>query len=103
MIDFKPGQTIKCTVKRVPRGDARDTIARLMRFDPAIKRSLKKAQNHRMRTLIVRSRGKRPWAVRRKAARHAVPSDGATWTMTWFPHVRPDFESVEQYLAVEAA
>lgn len=102
--NVKPGQTIKCTVVKEPRvEDARQTVSRLMRQDPDIKRQLKKAQEHRMRTLYVRSRGKRPWEVRRPASRHAIPHEGATWTMAYFPHVRPEFEAVEQYVKVEAA
>ena len=98
------GDTIRCTVVQEPRReDARQTVARLMRFDPDIKRTLKAAQTHRMNTLWVRSRGRRPWAVRRKAAQHAIPSQGATWTMSYFPHVAPDFRSVEQFVKVEKA
>ena len=101
---IKPGQTVKCTVVKEPkREDARQTLARLMRQDPDVRRQLKKAQEHRMRTLVVRSRGKRPWEVRRKAARYAIPHEGATWTMIYIPHVRPDFESVAEFVKVETA
>ena len=105
MLDnIKPGQSIKCTVIKEPRReDVRQTVSRLMRQDPDIKRQLKKAQEHRMRTLVVRSRGKRPWEVRRKASQHAIPHEGATWSMTYVPHVRPEFEAVEQFVKVEAA
>ncbi|GAB4547924.1 MAG: hypothetical protein Tsb0013_08120 [Phycisphaerales bacterium] len=99
-----PGDTIRCTVTKEPkREDARQTVARLMRFDPEIKRALKSAQEHRMRTLWVRSRGKRPWAVRRKAARHAIPSEGATWTMPFVAHVMNDFQAVSDFVKVEKA
>ncbi len=102
--NISPGQRITCTVVKEPRQeDARQTVSRLMRQDPDIKRQLKKAQEHRMRTLIVRSRGKRPWEVRQKASRHAIPREGATWSMTYIPHVRPDFESVAQFVKVESA
>lgn len=101
---IKPGQTIRCTVVKEPRReDARQTLSRLMRFDPAIKRKLKRAQEHRMRTLHVRSRGKRPWAVRRKSARYALPHEGASWRMPFVAHVMKDFESVSDYVKVEAA
>ena len=101
---IKPGQTLKCTVVKEPkREDARQTVTRLMRQDPDIKRQLKKAQEHRMRTLVVRSRGKRPWEVRRKASKLAIPHEGATWTMTYVPHARPDFENVAEFVKVEAA
>ena len=101
---IKPGQTIKCTVVKEPKiEDARQTVARLMRQDPDIRRTLKKAQEYRMRTLVVRSRGKRAWEVRRSAARHAIPHEGATWTMAYIPQVRRDFESVSDFVSVEPA
>ena len=103
MIDsLKPGQQIRCTIaKDVRNDDARSTVSRLMRFDPDIKRKLKGAQEHRMKTLVVRSRGKRPWPVRRKSARYAMPVAGASWTMTFFPHIAPDFRAVASYLTIE--
>lgn len=105
MLDgITPGDTIRCTVVKEPkRDDSRQTVSRLMRFDPDIKRTLKAAQEHRMKTLWVRSRGKRPWAVRRKAAQHAIPAEGAAWTMTYFPHIAPDFRSVSDFVKVEKA
>ncbi len=101
---IKPGQTIRCTVLRaVRRENDAQTIVRLMRQDPDIKRRLKKAQIYRMRTLVVRSRGKRPWAVRQKASKAAIAAEGATWTMTWIPQLANDFKAVSKYLKVEAA
>lgn len=101
---IKPGQQIRCTVVKEPaREDARQTISRLMRQDGDIKRALKSAQEHRMRTLVVRSRGKRPWEVRRPAARHAIPKQGATWTMAHAPHFIPDFNAVSDFVKVEKA
>ena len=104
MVDkLKAGQQIEVTIKEAPRREAdRKTIARLMRFDPDIKRALTKAQNHRMKTLVVRSRGRRPWAVRVKSARIARVETGASWKMTYFPHVAPEFRSVEKFLTVKA-
>ena len=101
---IKPGQTIRCTVVKEPRlQDDQQTVARLMRRDPTIKRQLTRAQSHRRRTLVVRSRGKRPWAVRRRTAKYAIPSLGATWTMRYTPEVAPDFRSISTYLKVEPA
>ena len=101
---ISPGDTIRCTVTKEPkRDDVRQTVSRLMRFDPDIKRALKGAQEHRMKTLWVRSRGKRPWAVRRKAGRYAIPSEGATWTMPYVVQVIPDFQSVSDFVKVEKA
>ncbi|MEO1128381.1 MAG: hypothetical protein AAFX05_01590 [Planctomycetota bacterium] len=105
MLDsFSPGQTIKCTVVKEPRvQDAIQTVARLMRNDPDIKRRLKAAQDHRRKTLVVRSRGKRPWAVRQRSARYALPKAGATWTMPYVPHLASDFKAVSNYIKVESA
>lgn len=105
MLDaIKPGQMIKCTVTKEPkREDLKQTISRLMRNDDDVKRRLKGAQEHRMKTLIVRSRGKRPWAVRQKSARYALPVEGATWTMKYFPHAAGDFRAVEPFVKVESA
>ncbi len=101
---FKAGQTIRCTIlSDIRREDALQTVTRLMRLSPQIKKGLKKAQEHRVRTLIVRSRGKRPWEVRQRASTIAKPIKGATWTMRFFPHIGPDIASVSRYLKVEAA
>ncbi len=101
---FKAGQTIRCTIlSDIRREDARQTVTRLMRLAPEIKKGLKKAQEHRVRTLVVRSRGKRPWEVRQRASAVAKPVKGATWTMRFFPHIAPDIASVSRYIKVEAA
>lgn len=104
MIDtLKPGQTVRCTIVAHPRThDATSTILRLMRLDPDIKRGLKQAQTRRMNRLIVRSRGGRPWAVREKSSMLAKAEAGQSWTMTWVPHVAPEFRSVEKLVKVEA-
>ena len=72
-------------------------------LDPAIRKGLKQAQGRRMARLVVRSRGGRPWAVREKAAKLVQPEPGSSWTMTWFPHVAPDFKSIEPYIEVKAS
>ena len=47
---FKPGQTLVCTVEKLPKAsDASDTIARLMRLDPETKKALRRAQRMRRR------------------------------------------------------
>lgn len=102
--DLKPGDQITCTVNRaIRREDDQQTVARMMRLDNDIKRKLKKAQEHRERTLVVRSRGKRPWAVRRKASKIAVPVQGASWTMTWTPLIKNDFKAVESLVDISRA
>ncbi|MCB9838307.1 MAG: hypothetical protein H6813_03130 [Phycisphaeraceae bacterium] len=100
---IKPGQTLTCTVTAEPRTeDDRQTIARLMRQDPAVKKRLKGAQKFRLDNLVVRSRGKRPWAVRRRVAKVARVERGATWTMPWLPNLAGDLRSVEQYIEFKA-
>ena len=105
MIDsLKPGQTIRCTVtKNIRTASVRSTVLRLMRLDPDIKRGLRHAQKRRDRRLLVRSRGGRPWAVREKSAKLAKAEPGESWTMTWIPHVAPEFKNVEQYVKIEKA
>lgn len=99
---MKPGQTLQCMITKSPRSEAgRKTIARLMRQDPAIKKALKRAQERRMKNLYVRSRGKRPWEVRRSAARYAIVEPGATWTMSWIPQLENDLASVADCLEVK--
>ncbi len=105
MLDtLKAGDTIKCTVTKTIRvDDKRATVTRLMRFDPDIKRTLKKGQERRMRTLKVRSRGGRPFEMYEKAAKVAVPVEGASWEMTWFPHIKHDVSSVMDCIKIEKA
>ena len=102
--NVEPGQTIRCTVTRdVNREADAKTIARLMRQDPAIKRRLRKSQEHRMRTLVVRSRGKRPWAVRRKASKAVRAAKGEMWEMLYIPQLADDLRAVERYLEIAPA
>lgn len=100
---LKAGQKVVCTITKEPRGDARDTVMRLMRFDPDHKRALKAAQEHRDKTMIIRSRGGRPWAKRVKSSKIVIPNQGSSWTMTWFPHIAPDFKSVSSCVEVKPA
>ena len=101
---YKPGQKINLTIKAEPRRERDiDTLERLMRFDPDHNRTLKKAQEHRMKTLVVRSRGKRPWAVRQRSASVVIPRTGESWTMQYFPHIAPDIKAVERFLEIAPA
>ncbi|MFI4853342.1 MAG: hypothetical protein ACIAQF_00010 [Phycisphaerales bacterium JB065] len=105
MLDtLKAGDTLKCTVTKTIRvDDKRETVTRLMRFDPDIKRALKKGQERRMRTLKVRTRGGRPFEMYEKSAKVAVPVEGASWEMTWFPHIKHDVASVMDCIKIEKA
>ena len=101
---IKPGQTLTVTVTTAPRTeDDQQTIARLMRQDPSIKKRLKDAQKRRADTLVVRSRGKRPWAVRRGVSKIARVEQGASWTMPWVPTIAGDLRSVEKFLDIKAS
>ncbi len=101
---FKPGQRVRVTVKAVPqREDARQTIARLMRQDPAVRRTLKGAQEHRGRTLVIRSRGGRPWATRKRVASLSRIEPGAAWSMLFLPQIARDVASVSAFLDIKPA
>lgn len=104
MLDtVQPGQVLHFTVtKQLRHGDTYDTVQRLMRLDPANKKALKKAQEHRMRHLRVRSRGGRPFEMYQKASKVCVPVEGATFSFPYFPHVRRDIESVQNVLDIKA-
>lgn len=102
--NLKPSQNIQLTVKSVPRReDAQQTIARLMRQDDDIKAGLRRTQRNRERNTIVRSRGKRPWAMRIKRTLVARVEEGATWNMHYFPQLQNDLASVQQYLEIKPA
>ena len=102
--DFKPGQTLRCTITTEPLvEDDRQTLMRLMRNDAGIKRALKKGSRDRMANLYVRSRGKRPWEVRRKSATIAKVTKGETWEMPWIPHAMHDLQRVSKYIDVKAS
>jgi hypothetical protein len=105
MLDnVSPGQTVQFTITKALRpGDTYDTVQRLMRLDPQNKKALKNAQEHRLRTLHVRTRGGRPWAVRKRASKVAVPVEGATFSFRYFPQVRRDIESVRHVLDMKPA
>lgn len=98
-----PGKTIRCTITRIPMtDDATDTILRLMREDPEIKRGLRKTQRRRRQNEDVYNRGNRDWVNRPKVAKLAKVEAGASWTMTYYPQIAPDLRSVESYLSISA-
>lgn len=98
-----PGQTIECTLsKPLPRDSRRyKTVQRLMRLDPDNQRALRDAQEHRRKTLVVRTRGGRPWPMRPKAAKVVVPAEGASWRMKVTPQITADVESVSDVLDIK--
>lgn len=105
MLDqFKPGQTIRCTVIARPGNEnRRQTIARLMRRDAQIKKGLRKAQEHRARTTRSYVRGGREWFIRQKASRLAHAEPGNSWTMPFTPELVPDLQNVAHLIKIEAA
>src|SRR5690606_27966101 len=105
MIDrFKPGQMIRCTITKDPRTEARiDTIERLMRQEPEVRKNLRRAQRRRRQEMTVYNRGNRDWYSREKCAKVVNASQGASWTMPFSVQLAPDLASVEDYLSIEAA
>lgn len=97
----KPGDTIRLTLTAVPRSEkGRKTVARLMRLDADNKRALRRAQHRRVTDLVVRSRGGRPWEVRRSVSKVVRVVAGAEWSVSYSPAIVPDIRSVEKYLKV---
>jgi hypothetical protein len=104
MPDFKPGQNIRLTITSAPRNEAGvDTLERLMRQEPSVKRGLRKAQRRRRQDMIVYNRGNRDWYKREKCARIVNAQNGATWTMTYSHQIAPELASVAGYVKVEPA
>ncbi|RMH10488.1 MAG: hypothetical protein D6695_11365, partial [Planctomycetota bacterium] len=98
-MSFKPGQTLKCTISQTPRAKGpRSTIARLMRRDPDINRSLKRAQRMRRQRMHAYIRGGRMWYNREKRAKIARVEVGNSWTMPYTPDLEADLASVSPYL-----
>ncbi len=105
MIDtLSAGDNITLTVEKVPNNKgARDTIVRLMRRDPDIKRNLARAQRMRRQRMHSYIRGGRRWYAREKSAKIAICEQGNTWSMPFTFDIAPDLKSVESYLKVAKA
>ena len=104
MPDFKPGQNIRLTITAAPRNEAGvDTLERLMRQEPSVKRGLRKAQRRRRQDMVVYNRGNRDWYKREKCARIARAEKGATWTMAYSHQLAPELASIASYVKIEAA
>ena len=96
---LKPGATVTFVVTEAPLVENHiQTIERLMRQDPDLKRGLKKGQHDRMKRLIVRSRGGRPWEKRELSSKVVRVEAGAKWTMTYIPQLANDIKNVSRYL-----
>jgi len=105
MIDtLNAGDRISLTVNTMPNNkSARDTIERLMRRDPEVKRGLARAQRMRRQRMHSYIRGGRRWYSRERAARIVACEQGRSWTMPYTHDIAPDLRSVESYLSVEKA
>lgn len=101
---FKPGQTIRCTVKKQPTAAAPvDTIERLMRMEPGVKRGLRKSQRRRRQGMVVYNRGNRDWYKREVCGKLVHCKAGATWTMPYSHQLAPELEAVKAYLDIKSA
>ncbi|MEX2219541.1 MAG: hypothetical protein WD749_12380 [Phycisphaerales bacterium] len=101
---FKPGQSIRVTITAAPRTEAGiDTLERLMRADPDVKRGLRRAQRRRRQDMVVYNRGNRDWYRREKCARIVRAVNGATWTMPFSHQIAPELASVAGNVKVEPA
>jgi hypothetical protein len=104
MTDFAPGQTIRCTITAEPGvKDRTDTIARLMRRDSGISRSLRKGQKLREQNMVIYNRGNRDWYKRAVCGKVAIVKTGNSWTMPYTPDLANDLASVAKYLKIERA
>jgi hypothetical protein len=105
MIDtLKPGQTIRCTVLKLPKAAAdKKTIERLMRRDPAVSKGLRKSHKLRSETTVTYNRGNRDWVQRQKVGKIVRLVNGNSWTCAFDVAVAPDFRAVKDYLKIEAA
>lgn len=104
LASLKPGQTITCTLTKLPRRtDAVDTVERLMRLDPVNRKALRRAQRMREGRLLVYSRGNRDWVSREKTARVVRATQGASWSMPFDFDIARDLASVGEFVAVKPA
>jgi hypothetical protein len=102
--NVKPGQKITVSVTSRPhREDKVQTIERLMRQDISARRALARAQRTRRRETPTKTRGGRRWFIRQHPAKVVRVEPGASWEMTYIPHLADDFRSVEKHLEVKPA
>ncbi|MEL6496939.1 MAG: hypothetical protein AAF937_11175 [Planctomycetota bacterium] len=100
---YAPGAELTCTVTKLPNNKAaRDTIARLMRQDPANAKALKRSQKAREEKNNFYIRGNRIWGARAKCGKIVRVVEDATWTMAFVPQIGSDLASVSQYLDVKS-
>ena len=101
---LKPGQKITVSVTSAPRRqDQVQTIERLMRQDVSARSGLARAQQSRRIHTPIRTRSGRRWYVRQHPAKVVRVEKGASWEMTYIPHLAGDFRSVEKFLDIKTA
>ncbi|MEM9166822.1 MAG: hypothetical protein AAGB48_07330 [Planctomycetota bacterium] len=100
---YAPGTELTLTVSKLPNNKtARDTIARLMRLDPANAKALKRSQKAREEKNNFYIRGNRLWGARAKCGKIVRVVEGQSWSMPFVPQVGPDLESVKSYLKIDS-
>lgn len=101
---LKPGQTIRCTVLKLPKAAAAcKTIERLMRRDPQVIRGLRKSHVLRERSTLVYNRGNRDWVQRQKVGKIVRLVAGNSWSFVFDLNIVPEMKSVADYLKIEKA
>lgn len=99
MAEFKPGETIKCTLAAEPRSQgAWHTLNRLMQMDPGVKRTLKRSQKRRRQKMVVYIRGNRDWYKREKCGDSIAMKVGQAWTLPYTHQIAADLDSVKNYI-----
>jgi hypothetical protein len=101
---YPAGTNLTLTVSRVPLAKGpRDTIARLMRLDPANAKALRKSQKAREDKNNFYIRGNRLWGSRAKCGKVVRVAKGEQWTMAFTPQIGGDLASVTAYLSIAKA
>ena len=102
-LSIEPNTQVTFTITQTPRRPAdRKTIQRLMRMQPDIQKGLKMLQGKRRRednNEYIRA-GKW-WTDRAKATKLTKVEAGESFTLNVTPHIIPDLNSVEKFLATK--
>ncbi|MEM8756583.1 MAG: hypothetical protein AAGF47_02230 [Planctomycetota bacterium] len=99
---YAPGANLSLTISKVPNNKAaRDTIARLMRQDPANIKALKRSQKAREEKNNFYIRGNRIWGARAKCGKIVRVAEGESWSMPFTPQLGRDLASVESFLDIK--
>jgi len=105
MIDsLKPGQTVHCTLLKMPRSRGNSkTVRALMLRDPENVRAARRAQKLRRRNTVVYNRGNRDWVQRRPCARIAILKTGVNWSFVYQLDLADELRSVEKLVKIKGA